>query len=115
MVEVGCEHFFGLFGYISSPRWSLLGVRNYECLAIFACILQTVYFDPELVAKEYLQQCKVGEWKTENTEDALKCWNLERILKAESYGITMPAELTLDDLVNEERETTEQVIVIDED
>jgi len=50
-----------------------------------------------------------------NTEDALKCWNLERILEAESLGITMPAELTLDDLVNEERETTEQVIFIDED
>ncbi len=82
---------------------------------MLACILWTVYIDPELVAKEYLQRCKVGAWKTENTEDAFKCWNLERILGAESYGITLPAELTLDDLVNEERETTEQVIVIDED
>ena len=82
---------------------------------MLACILWTVYIDPELVAKEYLQQCKVGAWKTENTEDALKCWNLERTLDAESYGITLPAELTLDDLVNEERETTEQVIFIDED
>ena len=82
---------------------------------MLAFILRTVYIDPELVAKEYLQRCKVGAWKTKNTEDALKCWNLERILDAESYGITLPAELTLDDLVNEERETTEQVIVIDED
>lgn len=115
VVEVGCERFFGLSGYISSPRRSLLGVRNYERLAMLACILRTVYIDLELVAKEYIQRCKVGAWKTENTEDALKCWNLERILDAESYGITLPAELTLDDLVNEERETTEQVIVIDED
>mgnify|MGYP006170537491 FL=1 len=112
---MGCKHFFGLSGYISSPRQSLLGVRNYERLAMLACILRTVYIDLELVAKEYLQRCKVGAWKTKNTEDALKCWNLERILDAESYGITLPAELTLDDLVNEERETTEQVIVIDED
>ena len=82
---------------------------------MLACILWTVYIDLELVAKEYLQQCKIGAWKTKNTEDALKCWNLECILEAESYGITMPAELTLDDLVNEERETAEQVIIIDED
>ena len=64
---------------------------------MLACILRTVYIDPE----EYLQQCKVGAWKAKSTEDALKCWNLERILDAESYGITLPAELTLD-LVHEE-------------
>ena len=112
---MGCERFFGLSGYISSPRRSLLGVRNYERLAMLASILRTVYIDPELVASEYLQRCKVGAWKKENTEDALKCWNLERILESESLGIQMPAELTLDDLVNEERETTEEVVLIDED
>jgi len=40
-------------------------------------------------------------------------WSI--FLEAESHGIKMPAELTLDDLVNEERETAEQVIFIDED
>ncbi len=34
VVEVGCERFFGLSGYISSPRQTRLGVRNYERLAI---------------------------------------------------------------------------------
>ncbi len=29
VVEVGCERFFGLSGYISSPRQTRLGVRNY--------------------------------------------------------------------------------------
>ncbi len=30
VVEVGCERFFGLSGYVSSPRRTRLGVRNYE-------------------------------------------------------------------------------------
>ena len=82
---------------------------------MLASILWTVYIDPELVAREYLQQCKVGAWKKENTEDALKCWNLEQTLESESLGIQMSAELTIDDQVNEDRETTEEVILIDED
>jgi hypothetical protein len=34
VVEVGCEHFFGLCGYILSPRQTRKGVRTYECLAM---------------------------------------------------------------------------------
>ena len=34
-VEVGCERFFGLSGYISQPRRSRLNVRNYERLAMW--------------------------------------------------------------------------------
>ena len=37
-----------------------------------------------------------------NTEEALKCWNLERIIDAESMGVAAPAALTLNDLLNEE-------------
>ena len=37
-----------------------------------------------------------------NTEEALKCWNLERIIDAESMGVAAPAALTLNDLFNEE-------------
>ncbi len=77
VVEVGCEHFFGLSGYISSPRRKRLGVRTYECLAMLAYIVHTVYIDDVLVAAEYLKRCKAGSWKKENTVEAVKCWNLE--------------------------------------
>ena len=71
VVEVGCKHFFGLSGYISSPRQTRLGMRNYKQLVMLVSILQNVYIDPEIVAKEYLQRCKSGAWKKENTEEAL--------------------------------------------
>jgi hypothetical protein len=77
VVEVGCEHYFGLSGYISSPWRTRLGIRNYERIALLASIMRVVYIDPEWVATEYLRQCKSGAWKKESNDEALKCWNLE--------------------------------------
>ena len=102
VVEVGCERFFGLAGYISSPRRTRLNVRTYERLAMLGFMVHRVYIDIEWVAREYLRRCKAGAWKKENTEEALKCWNLERIIDAESMGLGAPTELTLNDLLNEE-------------
>ena len=76
VVEVGCERFFGLAGYVSSPRRTRLGVRTYERLAMLASIVQSVFIDNEWVAKEYLRRCKNGSWKKGRTDDAVKCWNL---------------------------------------
>ncbi len=45
VVEVGCEQFFDLSGYISSPRRSRLGVRTYKHVAMLASINQSVYID----------------------------------------------------------------------
>jgi hypothetical protein len=102
VVEVGCERFFGLSGYISSPRRLRLGVKTYERVAMLASIIQSVYIDNKCVAQEYIEQCKKGSWKKENTEDALKCWNLERIIDAEQQGKDAPSELLLEDILNEE-------------
>ncbi len=52
VVEVGCEHFFGLSGYISSPRRTRLGVRTYERLAMLVFIVHTDYIDDTWVAAE---------------------------------------------------------------
>ena len=94
IVEVGCERFFGLSGYM---------VRTYECLAMLASIAHTVHIDDALVAVEYLKRCKVGSWKKENTVEAVKCWNLERIIDSELRGESMPEEeITINDLVNED-------------
>ena len=104
-VEVGCERFFSLSGYVSAPRRTRLGVRTYERLAMMASILNKVYVDKELVAKEYLKRCKKGAWKKENTVEALKCWNLERIIDAELMGDSHPSEITIEELIQEEGET----------
>jgi hypothetical protein len=102
IVEVGCECFFGLSGYISSPRQTKLGVRMYECLAVLAAIVHTVYIDNALVAAEYLRRCKARAWKKENTVEAVKCWSLECILDAEQHRQPMPEELTVDELVKKD-------------
>jgi hypothetical protein len=86
VVEVGCEQFFGLSGYISSPRRTRLGVRTYVHVAMLASIIQSVCIDNDWVAQQYIKQCKKGSWKKENTEEALKCWNLERIIDVEQQG-----------------------------
>jgi hypothetical protein len=38
VTEAGCERFFGQSGYVSQPRRSQLGVRNYERLALLGHI-----------------------------------------------------------------------------
>ena len=102
VVEVGCEQFFGLSGYISSPRRSRLGVRTYKRVAMLASIIQSVYIDDDWVAQQHIEHCKKRSWKKENTEEALKCWNLERIIDAEQQGKDAPSELKMEDLLNEE-------------
>ena len=62
----------------------------YERLALLASILRNVYIDDEWVAKEYLKRCKEGAWKEENTKDAAKCWNIERVIQAELLGEKAP-------------------------
>jgi len=71
VVEVGCEQFFGLSGYISSSRCSRLGVRTYKCVAMLASIIQNVYIDNDWVAQQYIEQGKKGSWRKESTEEVL--------------------------------------------
>ncbi len=101
VVEVGCERFFALSGYISAPKCTRLGVRNYERVAMLSSILKAVYADPEWVAQEYLRRCKNGAWKEGDDQDALKCWNLEQLLEAATFGQPKPTELTMSELTSE--------------
>ena len=101
VVEVGCERFFSISGYVSSARRTRLGVRTYERIALLAIILKKVYIDKEWVAKEYLRRCKEGLWDSKLTEEAVKCWNLERLIDTELVGGSKPEPLTVDDLLRE--------------
>jgi hypothetical protein len=77
-------------------------VRIYGHVAMLASIIQSVYIDNHWVAQQYIEQCKKGSWKKENTEEVSKCWNLERIIDAEQQQKDAPFELKLEDLLNEE-------------
>ena len=60
-----------------------------------------------------------GAWKKENTAEALKCWNLERIIDAEMLGKPPPPELTLDELAQEENSaatstSNDAIVVLDD-
>ena len=101
VVEVGCERFFSISGYLSDSRRTQLGVRTYEQLAMLAPNINSVYVDPEMAAKEYLSRCKSGMWKKKFAEDFLKSWNLERILEAETFQRPTPDELSMQDLMKE--------------
>ena len=100
VVEVGCERFFNLSGYISSPKRTSLGVRTYERLAMLSSLIQNVHVNEERIAEEYLRRCSNGSWKRSNTEDALKCWNLERIITSDLMNVPQPEPLTYTDFVS---------------
>jgi hypothetical protein len=102
VVEVGCEQFFGLSGYVSGPRRTKLCVRTHEHLAMLMSTVQNVFIDDNWVANEYLERCKKGKWTKKNDDEALKCWNLERIIDAEEKGMEKPQPLTINDLLGEE-------------
>jgi hypothetical protein len=87
VVEVGCKRFFGLSGYVSSPWHTRLGVHKYEQLATRSSIVHNVYEDEKWVAQEYLHRCKMNKWKKVDDDDALKCWNCERILDVEQLEL----------------------------
>ena len=72
MVEVACERFLSLAGYVSSRRCTRLGVRTYERLAILSSLLQNIYIDDEWCAKEYLRRNKSGNWDQAKLHEALK-------------------------------------------
>jgi hypothetical protein len=54
VVEVGCERFFALSGYVSAPRRTQLGVQCYEHLAMLSMIVNSLYIDPDFIAAKYL-------------------------------------------------------------
>ncbi len=66
-----------------------------------AVILNTIYIDKKWVAEEYLQRCTEETWSKERMEEALKCWNLERVIEAELMGKLEQEELTMEELIQE--------------
>jgi hypothetical protein len=88
-VEVGCERFFGLSGYMCHnpvDLHSVFGIMSpLLCWQLFCrvCLLIQVGW----------QQ---GSGK-ENTIESFKCFNLERILDSKMYGKDEPDHMTKED------------------
>jgi hypothetical protein len=76
-------------------------VRTYERLAMLTSIVQNVFIDDNWVANEYLERCKKNKWTKKNDDEALKCWNLERVIDAEEKGMEKMQPLTINDLLGE--------------
>ena len=110
-VEVGCEQFFSLSGYVSAPCQTRLGVRTYERIPLLAAILTKVYIDKVWVAHEYLMSCKAGSWKKESSMDALNCWNFDRMLDAHLHRQPTPCTLTFEQLLKEGKGSDVSAIV----
>jgi hypothetical protein len=102
MVEVGCERFFALSGYVSAPRSSRLGIRNYKRIAMLSMIIKKLYVGLKWVAAEYLKRCRLKQWKRQDDEEALKCWNLERKIESELDNEPYVTELSMDDNAEED-------------
>ena len=68
---------------------------------MLAAMIKRVYTDYEWVASEHLRRTKGNLWESETTTEALKCFNLERIIEADLLGMVQPKELTLEDIVGE--------------
>ena len=68
---------------------------------MLASIVQNLYIGIDWVAEEYLRRCSKGCWKSENTAESLKCWNLERVIDAELRKVVPSGEITLVEFVAE--------------
>lgn len=78
--------------------------------------MQYIYLDEEWIAKKYLRRAKAGAWKKENAEEALKCWNLERVIEADAFGKPAPKELTMEKFMEDEAQeqsSSKEVVVVD--
>ena len=69
---------------------------------MLASLIRNVYINEEWVAQEYLRRCKAGAWKPENTAEALKCWNLERIIEAKLLHMPEPDKITMAQFTSEQ-------------
>jgi hypothetical protein len=65
---------------------------------MLSSIVHNVHVDEKWVAQEYLLRCKMNKWKKADDDDALKCWNCERILDAEQLWLPKPAQITMADV-----------------
>jgi hypothetical protein len=65
---------------------------------MLSTIIRKIYVDPKWVAAEYLKRCRLKQWKREDDEEALKCWNLEMKIESELDDKPYVTELSMDDI-----------------
>ena len=69
-VEVNCERFFSLAGYVSHPARSRMKSSTCERLAILPAIVDVLYIDENAVVNECIRRSKANDWdEIESEED----------------------------------------------
>ena len=85
-VEVNCERFFSLAGYVSRPARSRMKSSTYERLAILPAIMDVLYIDEDAVVDEYIRRRKANDWDGIESEEDEAFLLLEReIMEEEGY------------------------------
>ena len=80
-------------------RGPTAGFEINERIALLAKNLPNIYVDDDWVTREHIRRCEQKEWKAEEDAEALKCWNLERLVEAElTGGNPIGGELTMEDI-----------------
>jgi hypothetical protein len=101
--EVGCERFFSIAGYVSSPRRTSLKVRHYEALAMLKHNIQKIYVDEDWVVEQYMTLEKNKGWDAMEARDDELVASLELELYADDRGVPVHA-LQLSDIESTDEE-----------
>ena len=99
-VEVNCERFFSLAGYVSHPVRSRMKSSTYERLAILPAIMDVLHIDENAVVEEYLRRSKAKDWDEIECEEDEAFLLLEREI-AEEEGCESESDSDSDDGNNE--------------
>ena len=77
-VEVNCERFFSLAGYVSHPARSRMKSSTCERLAVLPAIMDVLYIDENAVVDEYIRRRKANDWNEIESEEDEAFLLLER-------------------------------------
>ena len=97
-VEVNCERFFSLAGYVSHPARSRMKSSTYERLAVLPAIMDVLYIDENAVVDEYIRRRKANDWNEIESEEDEAFLLLEReIAEEEGYESSSDSDDDNDD------------------
>ena len=82
-VEVNCERFFSLAGYVSHPARSRMKSSTYERLVLLPAVMDALYVDENAVVEEYIRRRSAKDWDEIESEEDEAFMLLEREIAEE--------------------------------
>ena len=84
-VEVDCERFFSIAGFVSHPTRATSLLSTHQRLAMLAVLLNIVYVDEEKVVQEFMRRQKGNDWDENESREDASFLLLEKELAGEDY------------------------------